>query len=284
MGLWSVGVSALLWGTAALEVPGLLQQGRSVGGDEVAVAEGSLGLVAVLGAVLPVLFVLVALTWALPSGWSLVPRLGLGLGGLALLVSAWTWRSVPDAGPLWPGVTTAAGVLALAGFAAPPLRAPAGQPGGGRSVGVALALCGGLVALLGWQGLDYQNWHQGWHTAPMWAALVVGGLLVPVGLLAHRLPDRAWAAAGVTLVTGGVALVALVPAVLWLLDLGQLRRHEESESGWEAVLPVLVGSGFLAAACAAARRRWPLVGLSLVVALLLGAGWVLRSDLARFLW
>lgn len=280
-GLWCLGASALLWGTAAVEVPALLGDRRPVPPDEVATAEGALPLVAVLGLVLPVLFVLVALTWRLPRRWSLVPRLGLGLGGLCLLVSAWVWTWVPDAGPLWPVVAALAGVLALLGFTSRSLQ---GDSRGGRPAGAGLALAGATVAVLGGGGLEYNRWSLGFFMAPMWAALVVGTLLVPVGLLGHRLPDNRVVAAVVVLLTGAVALVALVPATSWMLDLGQLQRHEESETGWEAVLPVLVGTGFLAAACAATRRRWPLVALSLTVGLGLGAGSVLRSDVARLLW
>lgn len=281
LGLWSLGASALLWGTAAVEVPALLGGRRPLPPDETATADGALQLVAVLGVALPVLFVLVALTWSLPQSWSLVPRLGLGLGGLALLVSAWTWSSVPDAGPLWPAVAAGAGVLALVGFTARSLQ---GDSPDGRMPGVALALTGATVAVLGWGGLDYNQWQAGVHTVPLWAALVLGVLLVPLGLGGHRLPDNRLVAMVAVLLSGAVALVALVPATLWMLDLGQLGRHEESETGWEAVLPVVVGTGFLAAACAATRRRWPLAALSLAVGLGLGVGSVLRSDLARLLW
>jgi hypothetical protein len=160
-----------------------------------------------------------------------------------------------------------------------------GGSGGGRVAGVALALAGVLVAVLGWRGLEYQNWQSGLVvTSPMWLALVLGLVLVPLGLLGHRLPDTSRTSAGAVLVTGAVALVTLVPAVWWMVDQGQLQRHEESEPGWWAALLVVVGTGFLAAAVAAWRRWWPLAGLSPALALGLGSAAVLRSDLARFLW
>lgn len=280
VGLWAVGASALLWGTAGIEAVDLLRYPRVVEPDVVAASSTTVRLAPVLGIALTVAFLGALTTWVRPP---VACHVFLAVGALALLLSAWAWPGVPDAGPWWPVAGVVAGTLALVGL---PAGAVGPESGGeGRVAGLALAGAGVAVAVLGWRGLEYHDWYP--HltvTGPMWVALVVGLVLVPLGLLGHRLPATSRTSTAAVVVAGTAALVVLVPAVLWMVDLGLLQRHEESESGWEGLLPVVVGTGFLAAAVAARRRWWPLMALSLAVALALGCGAVLRSDLARFLW
>lgn len=277
--LWALAASSVLWGTAALEAVEILPDAPRVEVDDVAASSLVTRLALVLGIVFPLAFLGARTSWLRSAG---ARRGFLLLGALALLASAWVWTGVPDAGPWWAPVTLVVAVLAVVAATAGAVDI---RVGGGRVAGAALALAGTVVAVLGWRGLEHNEWATGpGLTWPMWAALLLGVLLVPLGLLGHRLPDTRAASLGAVLVAGALAVVTLVPATLWLVDLGQLHRHEESETGWEAVLPVLVGTGFLAAADAARLRWWPLAGLSTALGLALGAAAVLRSDLQRFLW
>ena len=149
-----------------------------------------------------------------------------------------------------------------------------------------LVVAGGIGVVLGWRGLEHQSW--GWHsyvTRPMFAALGVGPLLVVLGLVGRRLPDRWWTAAPTVAVLVVAAGVVLGDTLSWMgYEARLLDRHAESESGWTTMAHLLAGTGLLAAAAAVAFRWWSTAAMSVVAGSLLATGQVVRNDdLWRFI-
>lgn len=283
--LWSAGAVGLLFALAAPEALSLAPPLRREP-DQVTATGAAIAAVPVLaGLLLPVLVALL--------GWRARPWLVRGcllLCALGLGAAAAVFTGIPDVGPWQPWVTTAAAVAALFGvWLGPGVGHGVGDDHGrlaGWLASPGLVLVGGLVVLLAWQGLDYQAWV--WLpgvTGPMWAALVLGVVLVLLGVVGRMLPDRRWLAVVGSVVLLVAALVAVAGAATWMLSVGLLDRHEESETGWSALSVLVVGTGLLAASAALARRWWATSAMSLAVGCLVGAGVVARDhDLWRLMW
>lgn len=282
LGLWSLAVVGTMFALAAREAADLPAGGPSGEPDQVSATASAIAAVPYLAVLL--LFFLVGL-----SCWRRSPRatrlcLVVGAGGLGW--AAYVVRGIPDLGPWYPGGLAIAAAVALLGavLGTGAVTEPSRVAGVLASVG--LAAVGAVVAVLGWRGLEYQGWFWYWSvTGPMWAAMVVGALLVVLGLVGRRLPDRWWTAAPAMVVLLGAALVTLTLALSWMgWDSPLLDRHEESESGWEKMPHLLAGAGFLAAATAVAFRWWSTAAVSVVVGCLLAAGQVVRDPgLWRFI-
>ncbi|MBS2938545.1 hypothetical protein KDN32_12415 [Nocardioides sp. J2M5] len=255
---WTLSVEASLWAWVAHDV--LRERGEpTLSANPVADGVPTAALVLAVAVPLCTLLVLVART----------RRVGLAAGGIALLGAAWTWSRMGDVGGWYAGLSVAAGLLGLVAGALG--RRP--DDGDGRapgrvataSAGLVLATAGLVLSWTCWQGGAYWQWmgSQRWTYG---AGVAAGIVLALAGATASR-----WPTAGPPVVRVVVATVlALLGAGLLVtghgifqLEGGVLYRFEENESPWGFGTPaVLAGTGLVAAAVAALRRRGDLLALS----------------------
>lgn len=280
-GLWAAGAVGLLFALATPEALDLLPHAPRVV-DQVTAEDTAIAAVPLVAAT-TVPFLVGLACWRrspVVTRACLVACAG-GLGTAVLVVPG-----IPDAGPWQPWVLAAAAASALLGavLGTGPREGPS-HPAR-LLVSGGLMVVGAVVGVLGWRGLSYQHWS--WSpgvTGPMWAALAGGAVLVLLGLVGHRLPDAWWTAAPVLVVLLAGALVALVWATSWMLSLPFLDRHEESESAWETLPQLVVGTGLLAGGTALVHRWWSTAALSAAGGVAVGAAVVARDpDLWRLMW
>jgi len=279
-GLWAAAAVGMMCAFATPEALSIVPGGRRAP-DQVSASDLAVTAVPLLALLL--LPVLVGLTcWR----WAWIVRLCLLSCAVGLAAAAVVVRGVPDVGPWQPWVTAGATVVALVGAVLGPDTRGVPDRVAGALASLGLMTTGGLTVLLAWRGLEYQGWH--WipgTTGPMWAALVLGGLLVLTGLVGRMLPDSGWLAVPVAVVLAAAAALALLWAGSWMLSVQMLDRHEESESGWSALAQLVVGTGLLAATVATARRWWSAAAVSLVAGCAVAAAVVVRDpDLWRLMW
>ena len=214
---------------------------------------------------------------------ALVPRtrrLGLALGGAGLLVAAWTWTGFAegDVGGRYVGLSAAAGIAGLVSAAAGPGSwAPLDE---GRSPRVAGALAGLVPAAAGvflawtclqggayWQWMGRQRWTYG-------AGVVAGAAVALAGVTAAwwpRVGGRGVRIA-VAVLVGGLAALLLFAGYIFVTEGGGVvHRWEEIEDPWSFSTPcLLAGTGLLAGAVAALRRRGDLLALSVGAGVAMG--------------
>ena len=207
-------------------------------------------------------------------------RTGLALGGAGLLLAAWTWTGFADGdvGGWYVALSAAAGVVALVSAAfGPGSWAPLDE---GRSTRVAGALAGlGLAAagaFLAWtclQGGAYWQWmgQQRWTYG---SGVVAGALVVVAGLTAAwwpRVGGRAVRTA-VAVLLGALAVLLLFAGYIFVTEGGGVvYRWAEIENPWSFATPcLLAGTGLLAGAVAAVRRRGDLLALSVGAGIAMG--------------
>lgn len=258
---WTLIVQAQMWVWVGLDV---LDERHDPTLDANPVAAGVPTAALVLAVLVPVAALL-----------SLVPRTrrpGLALGGAGLLLAAWVWSgfAAGDVGGWYVGLSAAAGVAALAAAAigTGTWSSTAGDPMDRpttRIAGLALVAAGAFLVWTCVKGGDY--WH--WMGAQQWTygtGVAVGGALVVLGAAAPW-----WTTLQSTRVPLAVALVTGLLAVMLLVTAhgffdsrgGMLYRWDENESPWGFGTPALIaGTGLLAAAVAAVRRRGDLVAAS----------------------
>lgn len=269
VGLWGMAASALVWLQIGREALDWWRDGRLPAEPDESLPTQPLAIAAMsLAVLLPVCTV--AAAWA----WARRPRalpMTLTMGAVLQGVSAWAWTQVDDHGPLWPVSALGLAVAALIGAGTArsdwePVAAPGRVPALASAVPVAVTGAG--LVVLGWRGLDYQDFVLSWgESAPMWLALGLGSVMIVaavVGVVATE-PPRWWGRA-VGLLLAGLGALALLFAMTWALAVGEIAHHEESETSWSYLFPgVAAGTGLLAAAIAAWRGRWFLVSISLSV-------------------
>jgi hypothetical protein len=276
LGLWSLAVAGTMFGQARREALYLAGQQISRRSDRVVATDHAIAGV-------PPLVYLLALWLVGLLCWRRFPwvtRACLVVGAAGLVLAGGVVGGIPDLGPWYPEAMLTAAAVALwgawlgTGSVAEPSRAT------GLLASAGLVVAGGVGVVLGWRGLDHQDWW--WHpyvTGPMFAALGVGALLVVLGLVGRWLPDRWWTAAPTAAVLVVAAAVALGVALRWMgYEARLLDRHAESESGWEKMPHLLAGAGLLAAATAVAFRWWSTAAMSVVAGCLLATGQVVRND------
>jgi hypothetical protein len=207
-------------------------------------------------------------------------RLGLALGGVGLLVAAYTWSGLSGAGVGdWYVVLSAAvGVLGLVSAAVGP---GSWRPvDDGRSTRVASALAGLVLAAAGaflawtcWQGGAYWQWtgHQRWTYG---SGAVAGGLMVGAGLTAAWWPrvGPPGVRAAVAVLVGTTAALLLLGGYVFVSEGGGVvHRWAEIENPWSFATPcLLAGTGLLAGTVAAVRRRGDLLALSVGAGVAMG--------------
>lgn len=248
--------------------------------DQVTATDEAIAAMPVLAGLL-VPFVVGLVAW---SRWRGVTRVCLVVCALGLAAAAVAFRGVPDVGPWLPWVVAATAAVAALGALLGPDETT--SPAAWWVAGTGLVLVGIVAMVLGWRGLDYNHWLWQSRTAPMWAALVGGALLIVLGFVGRALPDTGLIAVPVCLVLLGGALLALVWAGDWMLrGPNLLDRHDESESGWEKLPELVIGFGLLAGAFAVTRRWWSAAAMSVVLGLALAAGAVARDEMLwRLMW
>jgi hypothetical protein len=214
---------------------------------------------------------------------SLLPRtrrVGLALGGAALLVASWAWSGLAegDVGPWYVVLSAAAGIAGLVSAAVGPgswsVRSDETSARVAAAIaGLALAAAGLYLVWTCVQGGSYWQWtgRQRWTYG---AGVVAGALVTVAGVTAVRWRDLGGRAAPAL-----AAVVTAAPGALLLLGGyvfvteggGVVFRWEEIENPWGFATPcLLAGTGLLAAAVAALRRRGDLLALSVAAALGLG--------------
>lgn len=281
-GLWSLAVVGTMFAAARGEAVYLADHEISRRSDRVVATDEAIADVPVLVYLLP-LWLVGLLCW---RRFPWVTRICLVVGAAGLFFAGGVAGGIPDLGPWYPEGMLIASAVALGGawLGTGPVAEPSRMAGLLASAGLVAA--GGIGVVLGWRGLEYQHWYVHWFvTGPMFAALGVGVLLVVLGLVGHRLPDRWWTAAPTVAVLVVAAGVALGFALWWMgYESRLLDRHEESESGWDTMAHLLAGTGLLAAATSVAFRWWSTAAMSVVTGSLLAAGQVVRdNDLWRFI-
>jgi hypothetical protein len=225
------------------------------------------GLAYVAGAALPLALVLVVVGLRAPA----VHRAGLlvGAAGLAVAAIAFTgFPGYPD-GVVgsWTVWLTGLGALCALVAALLPAGEPSAAPPSARAValpGAALIASGLFAGWTSWRGGSYWDW-RGESTLPYLWGLAASVALVGLGLTASR-----WSAVGSRVLRWLLFAVAVLGAgwalagASYLLGGGALYRWEEDESPWDFGVPfLLLGTGLVAAAVAAWRRRGDLVAWSL---------------------
>lgn len=281
LGLWAGGVVGLLGLLMALEAPDVPLRTAS---DQVTASRFAIEASPWLSLLL-VPWLVGLLAWVRRP---LLLRLCLLPGALGLVLAAVVFRGVPDVGPWQPWACLGFAALAVAGAVLGtglPVS-PEDSRVATRLAGVGLALVGLIAAAFGWAGLEYQGWFfSPGVTGVMWLGLVGGALVFLLGIVGGMLPDRWWTRVPVTLLLLVLGLASLVSTVLWMSDLPLLDRHEETESGWEALALLMFAGGCLAGAAAMLRRWWSAAALSFTAG---GVGCALvvarTPDLWRFMW
>lgn len=187
----------------------------------------------------------------------LVGAVGLGAGAVAF--SGFPGRTV---GPFYVGLTALAALAALVGAVA-----PAGDTDASPSVrvpGLGIAAAGAFGGWTCWKGGAYWQW-DGAPALRYEVGLVVSAGLVALGVTAPRWRSvRSRALRWTLLVLGLVGALYVVAGASLFRDYAVLYRFEETEPAWGlATLLLLGGTGLLAAAVGAWRRRGDLVAWSL---------------------
>lgn len=274
-GTWAAGGTGLLWAACLPVVRDVVGGLRADPGEEVVPAWAAWS-VAVLAVLLLLAFV-VGL-----SAWRRAPVLLRASGvvaGTGLLASAVVWTEVPGVGPLYPVLTTVAGLLALAGAALGP--GSGGGTAAAWAAGVLTVAAGVALAVLGLRGLAYWQWRiDRPGIVAMLAAVVVGAVLVLAGSVGRWLPGRQGVLRVLAVAPLAVVGVSgLAWGLLWLAEADTLFHHEESELAWSWAAPgVSLGVGALAAAVAARRRWWSTAGVSVSAGVLVAVLAVLRES------
>ncbi|PKH41007.1 hypothetical protein SAMN05192575_10949 [Nocardioides alpinus] len=214
---------------------------------------------------------------------ALVPRtrrLGLALGGVGLLLAAWTWTGFADGdvGGWYVALSAAAGALALVAAAVGPgswgaLDDCRSTRVAGALAGLVLAAAGAFLAWTCLQGGAYWQWsgRQRWTYG---AGVVAGALVVVAGATAAwwpRVGGRAVRGA-VAVLVGTLAALLLFAGYIFVTEGGGVvHRWEEIEDPWSFGTPcLLAGTGLLAGAVAAVRRRGDLLALSVGAGVAIG--------------
>lgn len=202
-------------------------------------------------------------------------RAGMVVGAAALLAASVGWSGFTEnvTGPWYVGLSASAGALALLAAAGP--RA-ADEPGPSRArrllVGTSLVAAGAFLAWTCRQGAAYWQWRAD-SAGGYLAGLAVGVLLAVLGLLVV-LSRAGWLSGGlrpVGLVAGVVGLALWALGGVLLSEMEVLYQFEESEVALSFATPAfLAGTGVLAAAAAAWRRRADLAGFSVSAAVTFG--------------
>jgi hypothetical protein len=225
------------------------------------------GLAYVAGAAVPLGLLLVVVGLRLPAA----RRAGFATGALGLAVGAVAFTGFPDSvvGEWYVGLTALAAACAVVAAVAPNVEREA-PPGSGAAMlpGVLLVASGAFLAFTCWRGGSYWDWR---GEAALGYALGLGASVV-LGVLGAtatrwaRLSGRVlrW----VLVVVGVLASVYVFAGTSALFaDAGVLYRWEEDESPWDyGISFLLVGTGLVASAVAAWRRRGDLAAWSLASA------------------
>lgn len=272
-GLWAIGGSGVVWAAAGIETRGWQGDGSPVAVDDIAATDAASQAAIVLGVALPVLFAIIALNWR----WApLVARIGLAVGGVGLLVAAWAWTGVVDAGPGYVAASVTGGVLALLGAVRGVRPGPFRYSWARRIAALALLVAGILLTWVSLEGLAYWDWdvlYSG-DTVGFALAAVLGVVLALLALFWRALPGRSGAVAflvGLVLLLAGAA--TLLWSWQWFTSNGMLHYWEQTESAFSYGTPSLAAAtGLVAGAIAAWARRWTLVAWSLAAGIVLGLG------------
>ena len=193
-----------------------------------------------------------------------VQRVGLLVGAAGLAVGAIAFRGVPGTGDWYVALTALAACGAVLAAVTPGLDSRP-RPSAAVLPGVALVLASLFTAVTCWRGGSYWSW-SGESAVPYAVGLVVSVLFVGLGATAARWIDLRSRVLQVLLVVPGLLGGILVLAGADTLhDNGALYRWEEIESPWDyGTAYLLLGTGLVATAVAALRRRGDLAAWSLV--------------------
>ncbi|RYC03843.1 hypothetical protein [Nocardioides zhouii] len=214
---------------------------------------------------------------------ALVPytrRFGLALGGAGLLLAAYAWSGLSGAGvgDWYVALSAAAGIAGLVSAAVgpgswAPLDEGRSTRVAGALAGLALAATGAFLAWTCWQGGAYWRWsgQQRWTYG---SGVVAGGLVVVAGLTGAwwpRVGGRGVRVA-VVLLVGTLAVLLLFAGYTYVSEGGGVvHRWNEIENPWSFATPcLLAGTGLLAGAVAAVRRRGDLLALSVGAGVAMG--------------
>lgn len=194
-----------------------------------------------------------------------VRRAALLVGAVGLAAGAVAFSGFPGStvGPFYVGLTALAAGASAAGALLPAEQV---QPDATayRAAGLGLVAAGIFAAWTCWQGGAYWQW-DGASALRYEVGLVVSAGLVALGLTASRWRSvRSRVLRWTLLVLGVVGALYVVAGAALFRDYAVLYRFEETEPAWGlATLLLLGGTGLLAAAVGAWRRRGDLVAWSL---------------------
>lgn len=262
---WVLVVESPMWVAVALDA---WEEGAEPTLDPMRVPGWVPGVSYVAGALVPLALLLLLVGLRRPA----VRRPALLLGALGLGAGAVAFSGFPGdtVGLFYVGLTALAAGAAVAGALLPagPVET---SPAGARAAGLGLVAAGLFAAWTCWQGGSYWQW-DGSSALRYEVGLLLSAGLVALGLTATRwraVQSRAlrWT----LLVLGAVGALYVFAGAALFGDYAVLYRFEETEPAWGlATLLLLGGTGVLAAAVAAWRRRGDLVAWSLAGATAFG--------------